>query len=151
MFDNISTYDFVLEECRTLPLWPVAHLGGRVAGFNIAGKKTEFLGGTVMNALKYFDIPTIAVGTTNPKEGDGFEVLVTHDQARALYKKVVLKDGAIKGFIFMTDIERAGIMFHLMRKGVDVGEFKEKLLSEDFGLASLPEQLRRKMMMGDLT
>lgn len=149
--DVAEVYDFVLKESRTLPLWPVAHLGGRVAGYNMAGKQTEFLGGAAMSALKYFDIPAIAVGMTNPKEGDGYDILVTHDPARALYKKMVLKDGVLKGFIIINDIERAGLMFYLMRTCVNVGEFKEKLLSEDFGLVSLPEQLKKKMLMGDLT
>lgn len=147
--DVAEAYDFVLDESRPLPLWSVAHLGGRVAGYNMAGKKTEYPGGTAMSALKYFDMPVISAGIANSKEGDGYEVLVNHEPERNLYKKVVLKDNVVVGMTFVDEIERTGIVFYLMKNRVDVGRFKQKLLSEDFGLVSLPRQLRRRMLLGN--
>ena len=147
--DVAEAYDFVLDESRPLPLWSVAHLGGRVAGYNMAGKKTEYPGGTAMSALKYFDMPVISAGIANSKEGDGYEVLVNHEPERNLYKKVVLKDNVVVGMTFVYEIERTGIVFYLMKNRVDVGRFKQKLLSEDFGLVSLPRQLRRRMLLGN--
>ncbi len=147
--DVAEAYDFIFNERRLLPLWPVAHLEGRVAGYNMAGKKTEYPGGTAMSALGYFNIPIISIGIANPKEGDGYEVLVNHDNERKLHKKIVLKDGVVVGMTFVSDIERAGIIYHLMKNRVDVKSFKQKLLSEDFGLVSLPEKLRRVMLLGN--
>jgi hypothetical protein len=49
----------------------------------------------------------------------------------------------------VNDIERAGIIFHLMKNCVDVKKFKQELLSENFGLATLPSPLRKKMDLGD--
>jgi len=147
--DVAEAYDFVLDSNRLLPLWPVAHLGGRVAGYNMAGRKTEYPGGTVMSALKYFDVPVISVGIVS-EEGNGYEVLVDHQPERNLYKKIVLRDDMIVGMILVSDIEKAGIIFHLMKNRVDVREFKQRLISESFGLASLPASVRRKMFfMGD--
>ena len=37
--DVAEAYDFILNQNGLLPLWPVAHLGGRIAGYNMAGKK----------------------------------------------------------------------------------------------------------------
>ena len=145
--DVAEAYDIISNRSRILPQWSVAHVSGRVAGFNMAGEKTEYPGGMVMSALKYFDTPVVAVGRTNPEEGEECEVLVVHDPAKPLYKKVVLKNNILKGFILIGDIERAGIMFYLLRNGVDIGAFKETLLSEGFGLISLPEGVRRKMLM----
>jgi NAD(P)H-nitrite reductase large subunit len=146
--DVAEAYDFVWDENRVLPNWPVAHLGGKVAGYNMAGKRTEYPGGTMMSALKYFDVPIISVGLVNPEE-EGYEVLVNHDPDGNLYKKVVLKDGVVVGMTFVNDIERTGIIFYLMKNRVDVESFKQKLLSEDFGLVSLPERLRRRMLLGN--
>ncbi|MDH5440367.1 MAG: FAD-dependent oxidoreductase [Candidatus Bathyarchaeota archaeon] len=146
--DVAEAYDFVLDESRPLPLWSVAHLGGRVAGYNMAGKKTGYPGGTSMSALKYFDMPVISAGISNSKEGDGYEVLVNHDPERNLYKKVVLKDSVVVGMVFVNEIERTGILFYLMKNRVNVECFKHNLVSEDFGLVSLPEQLRRRMLLG---
>ncbi len=147
--DVSEAYDFVLDEARPLPLWPVAHLGGRVAGYNMAGKKTEYPGGTTMSALKYFDTPVISARITNSKEGDDCEVLVNHNPERNLYKKIVLKDNVVVGMTFVNEIERTGIIFYLMKNRVDVRRFKQKLLSEDFGLISLPEPLRKLMLFGN--
>lgn len=148
--DVAEGYDFIVGESRVLPLWPVAHMGGRVAGYNMAGKKTEYPGGTAMSALPYFDIPVITVGVVKPKEDDGYEVLTRHDAARDVYKKIVLKDNVIVGFTFVNEIERAGIFFHLMKNRVDTGSFKQRLLAENFGLISLPQPLRRKMLLGEM-
>ncbi len=146
--DVVEAYDFVLDEIRPLPLWPVASLGGRIAGYNMAGKNTEFPGGTAMNALKYYNTHIISAGIANTEEGDGHEVLADHDLARGLYRKIVLKEDLIVGMTFVNEIERTGIIFYLMKNRINVGHFKQKLLSQDFGLASLPKELRRKMLRG---
>jgi len=145
--DVAEAHDFLLDGNRLLPLWPLAHMGGRVAGYNMAGKKAEYAGGTVMSSLKYFDLPVIAVGNVNPEELDNYEVMVEHQPEKTVYKKILLKDGAIAGFIFLGDIEKAGIFFRLLKNHVDVSEIKDRLLSDDFGIVTLPEQLRQKMFV----
>ena len=59
----------------------------------------------------------------------------------------MLKNDVIVGFIFLGDIEKSGILFHLMKNHVNVGEIKDKLLSEDFGLVTIPESVRKKMFV----
>jgi NAD(P)H-nitrite reductase large subunit len=147
--DVAEAYDFVLNQNRLLPLWPLAVLEGKIAGYNMAGKKTDYSGGTNMSALKYFDIPIISIGIANPKEDGTFEVLVKHDPEKNLYKKLVLKNNVIVGMTFVNDIERAGILFHLTKNCVNVKKFKQELLSEDFGLATLPSSLRKKVYPGE--
>jgi NAD(P)H-nitrite reductase large subunit len=147
--DVAEAYDFILNQNRLLPLWPLAVLEGKIAGYNMAGKKTDYSGGTNMSALKYFGIPIISIGIANPKEDGTFEVLVKHDPEKNLYKKLVLKNNVIVGMTFVNDIERAGILFHLMKNCVNVKKFKQELLSEDFGLATLPSSLRKKVYPGE--
>jgi NAD(P)H-nitrite reductase large subunit len=57
-----------------------------------------------------------------------------------------LRDNRVVGLVFVGDIARSGIVFGLMRDGIDVGSFREALVSEDFGLVSLPEELRRERL-----
>ena len=66
---------------------------------------------------------------------------------KTVYKKILLKDNKIAGFIFLGDIEKAGILFRLLKNHVDVSEIKDMLLSEDFGIVTLPEQLRQEMFV----
>jgi NAD(P)H-nitrite reductase large subunit len=145
--DVAEAYDFLIDGNRLLPLWPLAHLGGRVAGHNMAGKKTEYEGGTVMSSLKYFNLPIIAVGNVNPDDTTDYELLVELKPEKTVYKKILLKDGKIVGFIFLGDLERAGIFFRLLKCHVDVSEIKDTLLSEEFGIVTLPEQLRKEMFV----
>jgi NAD(P)H-nitrite reductase large subunit len=145
--DVAEAYDFILNQNRSLPLWPLAVLEGKVAGYNMAGKKTDYTGGTNMSSLKYFGIPIVSVGLANPKEDAGLEVMVKQDSEKNVYKKLVLKDGVIVGMTFLGDIERSGILFYLMKNKVNVKEFKDVLLEDDFGLAALPLDIRIQMSL----
>lgn len=100
-----------------------------------------------MSSLKYFDLPIIAVGNVNPEDSNDYEILVELNPEKTVYKKILLKDNVIVGFIFLGDIEKAGILFRLLKNHVDVGEIKDRILSEDFGIVTLPEQLRQKMFV----
>jgi len=147
--DVAEAYDFVFGENRLLPLWPLAQLEGKVAGYNMAGKKADYPGGTAMSALKYFGIPIISIGIANPKDPEEYEILVKHEPERNVYRKSVLKDNVIVGVTLVSAIENAGILFHLMKNGVNVKKFKQELVSEDFCLATLPRSLRRKLYPGE--
>jgi NAD(P)H-nitrite reductase large subunit len=143
--DVAEAYDFILNQNRLLPLWPLAVLEGKVAGYNMAGKKTDYTGGTNMSSLKYFGIPIASIGLANPKEDPALEILAMQDMAKGVYKKLVLRENVIVGMTFLGDIERAGIFFYLMKNKVNVAAFKQALLAEDFSLAALPRQLLKKM------
>jgi len=146
--DVAETWDFALNQNRLLPLWPLAFAEGKVAGYNMAGKKMEYAGGTNMSSLKYFEVPVVSIGITNPKEETAYEILMKDDPDRNLYKKIVLKDNLIVGIILVNDVERAGILFHLMKNHVNVKKFKREIVSDDFGLAMFPAPLRRNMCLG---
>jgi NAD(P)H-nitrite reductase large subunit len=146
--DVAEAYDFVHGTCRVLALWPLARMGGRVAGYNMAGHKCEYPGGTAMSALNYFGVPIVSVGLTVLDKTVGYETLVFCDQEAGVYRKIVLKDGRIVGMTMVGDVENAGIIFNLMKNQVKVASFKDKLASTTFTLASLPETLRNQLLSG---
>lgn len=146
--DVAEAYDFIQNTNRVLALWPVARIGGRVAGYNMAGQKCEYPGGTAMSALNYFGVPIISVGLTTLDEAEGYETLIFHDQEVNIYRKIVLKDGIVVGMTFVGDVERAGIIFNLMKNKVNVEGFKHKFIADTFSLASLPETLRKQLLLG---
>ena len=49
----------------------------------------------------------------------------------------------VPGMVFADDIDRSGIVYNLMKEGINVETFKEVLVAEDFGLSSLPEEIWR--------
>ena len=137
--DAAEGYDFVHGANRVIPVWPGAYLGGRVAGCNMAGVPTEYNCGTAMNALNYFGVEIASAGMVNAVEDDDCEVLRRQDGTG--YRMVVLKDRRLVGMAFVGSTDMAGVMFGLMKDRVNVGDFKQALMSDDFGLASLPREI----------
>jgi len=142
--DTAEAYDFIYNINRVIPVWPNAYIGGRVAGYNMAGKEVEYPGGTAMNSLNYFGMDIATAGIIATQDSDNYEVInrIQGD----IYQKVILSDDFIVGMVFVGCIEKSGIVFGLMRDRVKVDSFKEMLLSEDFGLACLPVELRRERL-----
>lgn len=146
--DVAETWDFTLNQNRLLPLWPLAVAQGKTSGYNMAGKKTEYIGGTNMSSLKYFGIPVVSIGITNPKDSTPFEMFIRHVPEKSLYRKLVLKDNVVVGVLLVNEIERAGTFFYLMKNRINVKKFKRELVSENFSLAMLPASLRTTMGFG---
>lgn len=142
--DMAEGYDFLLKTSRLLPIWPAAYIGGRTAGFNMAGLNKEYDGATVMNALNYFAYPLAAAGLVNLEKEEGYEVLTSLKPP--FYRKVVLKDNRIVGLLYAGLVDRAGILYGLMKDGVEVSSFKAELLSPSFSFASMPEAVRKERL-----
>ena len=64
--DAAEAYDYIAGGPRLTPIWPNAYLGGRIAGFNMAGRETVYEGGTSMNALHFFGLPILSAGIVAP-------------------------------------------------------------------------------------
>jgi NAD(P)H-nitrite reductase large subunit len=142
--DCAEVYDFILDNFRLTPLWPTAHVGGRIAGFNMAGESKEYVWGTGMNSVDFFGFPVISAGFINPPEGQEMEVLTKYDPDKMIYKKFIINDKHIVGMIFVNEVDRAGVILGLMRDKVDITSFKNELLLEDFGPIYLPKTLRQE-------
>jgi NAD(P)H-nitrite reductase large subunit len=136
--DVAEAYDFVLGINRLTPIWPNAYVGGRVAGLNMAGRPTDYPGGTAMNSSHYFGVSVVSAGVVTSPGAPGYEELSAKSDHS--YKKVLLKDGMVVGLVFSGDIEKAGIIYHLIKDRVRVDDFKQTLVAADFGLLSLPEE-----------
>lgn len=144
--DCSEGFDFVAGTERVVPVWPNAYMGGRVAGLNMAGRAATYAGATGMNAVSYFGLAVVAAGAQEPAANDGWEVLSRLSADGSSYRKVVLRDGLVAGLTFVGEIEPAGIVFGLMRDGVDVSAFKEELVSPALSFGALPRELRRQRL-----
>jgi len=132
---------------------PIASRQGRIAGHNMAtpddSEMWEYEGGIPMNSMSLAGIPTISVGLTDPKKNiEEYEILQKYKPADNVYRKIVLKDNVIQGGIFVTEIDRAGIITGLVKDQVDVTPFKDKLMEDNFGLISLPKNYRKHKVQG---
>jgi NAD(P)H-nitrite reductase large subunit len=146
--DVVEIPDLLLETIRPIAIWPNAYRQGWIAGCNMAGIPKQYEGTFAMNSINICGIPTISVGMTQASE-NGFELLQQLDRKKETYKKIILRDGVIVGTIFVGDIDRAGIYTGLIREKINVNEFKDILLREDFGLISLPREYRKHLVRGE--
>jgi NAD(P)H-nitrite reductase large subunit len=137
--DVAEAYDFVYGENRLSPIWPNAYIGGRIAGYNMAGIPTRYPGGTAMNSLNYFGIDITSAGMPTAPDDGGYEVI--SKQESNTYRKVILKDNRIVGMLSVENTEKSGIILGLMRDRINVESFKQSLLADNFGLAFFPQAL----------
>jgi len=140
--DASEGWDFITGTDRLTPIWPNAYIGGRVAGYNMAGSQAEYKGGTAMNSINYFEMDICSAGLVSAPNDNSYETLTLNSP----YRKLILKDNLVKGMIFVKDIEKSGIIYGLMRDTVNVKDFKQSLLTVDFGLIDLSRDLRQKRL-----
>ncbi len=149
--DCIECLDITDGQRKPLPLFPLAFEQGFVAGLNMAGKKLEYLGGLPLNSLKFLEKPVLNAGLVEPPD-DSYEVVVNDKfDKKGYYRKAILKDGKLVGFVAIGEIDRVGILTNLIRQKMDVSHVKERLVSLDFGLADLPAWWRREKLVEDKT
>ena len=141
--DVAEAYDFVHDDQQLTPNWPNAYLGGRIAGFNMVGIPTQHPGSTAINSLKYFGLTAVSAGQVKPTSNN-HEVLTA--KSNRSYRRIILKDGIIIGMVFTGDIERSGIIYGLMKDRVNVESYKQELITDGFGLVSLPKEIWQRWL-----
>lgn len=145
--DVAQAKNLLTGENALLAIWPVAARQGKIAGINMAGGFAKYDGWFAMNAVEIADYPIISFGITNPPDIENFEVITKKE--KDVYKKIVIQKNRIVGCIFLGKIERSGIYAGLIKNQVDVSDFKQNLLDDNFGLLSLPEKYRKHMVVGE--
>lgn len=145
--DVAQAEEILSGEKRSIPIWPGAYRQGFIAGVNMAGGQKGYEGGLAMNSVEVCGMATISAGITTP-QGPGYQELTSLDAKGKTYKKLVIKDGRVVGYILVGDVDRAGIITGLIKGRVEVKGLEEKLLARDFGLISLPAQHRERVAAG---
>jgi NAD(P)H-nitrite reductase large subunit len=135
--DVVEAYDFILGAKRPIQLWPLAFRQGIIAGANMAGGRKRYVGGFPINSVGLFNFKVASAGlsTVEPGIEESFEVLFFVDEERGIFRKVVLGNNRVMGFLLLNDISRAGVYSGLMWSRMDVSAFKGYLVEE----VSMPE------------
>ncbi|MDQ1351176.1 MAG: hypothetical protein QG657_1478 [Acidobacteriota bacterium] len=136
--DVAEAFDMAIEDYTINALWTCAVQQGRIAGLNMAGKKTSYNDIISMNSFNVYDISIISFGVTSPKDESEYSVLTLNQAERNIYKKIVIdRDNHIKGIILLGKIASAGVLLSLIQRRVDVSVFKDELLSDKFNYGTL--------------
>ena len=107
--DCTEGYDASIGGRRVLAILPNAYMQGHAAGVNMAGGDEAFDRAIPMNSIGFFGLHMMTAGAY-----DGQLYGESHGNT---VKRFFVKDGQLKGFILIGEIERAGIYTSLIREG----------------------------------
>ena len=136
--------DGLTDENSVAAIWPTAYKQGRFAGLNMVNDKRKFPGSFIMNSLDLMGTSSISGGLINPPHDD-YEVLLYKDEKSLLYKKILIHQNKIVGYIFLNEIDKAGIFYGIMADKVNVKNFKQHLLKKDFGFVYTEQKYRKNL------
>ncbi|MHB0856895.1 MAG: NAD(P)/FAD-dependent oxidoreductase [Anaerolineae bacterium] len=145
--DVAEAYDLVVDMNRTVAIWPNAYRQGAIAGAHMVGVQRPDKGGIAMNTIEICGVPAMSIGNANVAE-EGHDVLSEVDERRHRYKRLVLKEDRLIGAIFVGNISRAGVYTGIIRHKLDVSSYRKNLMSEHFGLLSVPIEYRKHIVTG---
>jgi nitrite reductase (NADH) large subunit len=143
--DQMRTSDpnvFAIGECAehrgvayglVAPIWEMCRT---LADVLTVDEAAVYQGSMLSTRLKVSGVDVFSAGQFSG--GDGCEDLVFRDAGRGVYKRLVLKDGALAGAVMFGDAADGNWYFDLMRSGASVRAMRETLI---FGQA-ITEGLR---------
>ncbi|HYQ93164.1 MAG TPA: NAD(P)/FAD-dependent oxidoreductase, partial [Candidatus Competibacteraceae bacterium] len=109
----------------------------------------RYLGSVTSTKLKVTGIDLFSAGNFNG--GPDTEEIVLRDQARGVYKKLIVKDNRIQGAVLYGDTIDGSWYFRLLREGTDIGDIREHLLFGEANLGDAGHGGKNVLAMGDET
>lgn len=117
------------------PTWGSASEQGRVAAYNMVGRKKPFQGAVTLNTFTFQGFSMAAVGITQP-EGDFLRVEEYSNPGTGEYRKVIMLGDRLVGGVAIGDIRMAGVWRWLIARKTPVTSAAEALLSRKADFAS---------------
>ncbi|GLI55647.1 nitrate reductase subunit beta [Propionigenium maris DSM 9537] len=111
------------------PIWPNAVKEAVVAANNMLGSEMvmdDFF--SSKNTMNFMDLPTMSIGSVLPEEGDIVEV----DEFQGIYKKIIHKEGRIKGALLQGDLSYSGVLTHLIKNRTDISKINKNIFEIDY-------------------
>ena len=138
--DCCECRDLTTGTDRILAILPNAYLQGETAGVNMAGGEKSFDKAIPMNAIGFFGLHIITAGS--------YDGEVWAEQSGDTYKKLVSKDGLLRGFILIGDVARAGIYTSLIREQTPLDTIDYELIKRKPQLMAFTMQQRAVKLGG---
>jgi NAD(P)H-nitrite reductase large subunit len=131
--DAVETDDILSGEKALHALWPVATEQGNNAAENMLGMETPYGGDVLRNILTVFGQTIFTGGLSTRDEGDVYK-----NVSNGEYRKIVVKDGRLKGFCFVGEgANNPGVYLRMMRDQTDIGAMIGPVLNGTISHAAL--------------
>ncbi len=138
--DCAESMDITTGEHRILALLPNAYMQGECAGLNMAGGYKNYNQAMPMNSTGLFGLHIITAGNY---EGQAYVV-----QGDKTYKKLITKDGLLRGYILIGEVARAGIYTSLIKEQKPLEKIDFNLIKDKPQLMAFSKRDRQKMLGG---
>ncbi|KGP76692.1 pyridine nucleotide-disulfide oxidoreductase [Desulfosporosinus sp. Tol-M] len=139
--DCTESYDISADEARVLALLPNAYMQGECAGINMAGGEKLYTKAIPMNATSFFGLHIITAGSYMGSE-------YVSKGENSSYKKLVTREGLLKGYILIGDVARAGIYTALIKEKKPLTSIDFELIKDKPQLMAFSRVEREKMLGG---
>ena len=146
--DVTETYDISRDSNWINAIWPCAVEQGRIAGLNIAGRKTLYEGSFRRNSIgNFIGVPAISMGVTHADactecaQGDDFQEITR--RTKETYRKLILRNGRLVGAILVGQTQKAGLFSILLKRKIDVADTISILMSRSLNFMDLLPLIRR--------
>ncbi len=140
--DCVVSYDLSCGLKRILAILPNAYVGGLNAGGAMAGGAPTQMKAMPMNAIGFFGLHIITAGSY---EGETFEM-----QDKENYKKLFYEDDALKGFILIGDVDKAGIYTSLVREKTPLSGIDFACVCKEPSLIAFGRRFRDEKLGGKI-
>lgn len=138
--DCTECHDLSFGASRILALLPNAYMQGESAGLTMAGKDAPFNRAIPLNAGGFFGLH---IATAGSYDGESHVV-----ESEGGYKRLITRDGLLKGFILAGDVSRAGIYTAMIRNQTPVAEVDFDLMKERPQLMAFCKKDRERLLGG---
>ena len=112
---------------------------GRIAGSNMAGVEAEYEGWISSNIFNFFGNTAFSAGISSVA-GNGYQVFAEKDDKKAQFKKLIYEGERLVGAMFINVDLDPGVILYLIRKKVDIGNYKQVLFEQ-------PKEISRWLML----
>ncbi len=121
---------YAAGDCTGLSgVWPDAMAQGKAAAENMAGIDTVYEKPyPFKNTSNFFGVTMLSVGRMDLTEGAD---VIVHKTPRE-YKKAIITNGKLTGYLSLGDISNHGLYLHLIKNGIDVSDKKDKIFRLTF-------------------
>ena len=100
----------VSGEVELVANWIDACEQGTAAGANMAGEALAFPGSVAENITILFGVQVAALGITRSREGDGLREVTYLDEARGVYRRLLLRGEVMVGATLLRDVADVGVL-----------------------------------------
>ncbi|HEY9062980.1 MAG TPA: FAD-dependent oxidoreductase [Pseudobacteroides sp.] len=116
-------------EGKVTGLWNIAIEQGKAAGYNMAGRKTEYRQIVPVTTLNAFNISLFSMGNVN--EGEDVYTITEEDAESNLYKRLFIKNDRIIGAIVIGDTKKSPALKTAIEKEVSLENIDIERISID--------------------